>query len=664
MRPLRWIAVAGGALVALLLVAALVAHALIDTDAIRRHAESEVARMTGRQMSVRALSVDLWPRLSLVAQDVALANPPGASRPNLVVARSVRGAVSIFPLLRSRTIVVESLEVDGLDLALETAKDGRGNWTFTSPGTASTSATPSQGGAMLLRLAGTVALVDGKASWRAAGGDATTMAIPRFEVSPATEGRYAWKGAVDADGVRWSIDATTGDPVVFARNRVPFEVDARIAGGGVALSAKGRVEQRDSGVGVVADAAVAWSRDSQWLRHRAPRLAADEGRVSGRVEAREKQVTFDGIAGSVANSKFDGTLTVDLRGKVPKLEGRLHADLVDLAREVPSSAPQTGTPAPPTGGEPPVSRLAKLDADVDFVIDRLALPGGFEATALRGRVVVDRGKLAADPVDLAFGGGTITARVHADAASGRGRIVADGRGIELARAAPKLEAGKLVNGGATAFAIDLQGPARDASGFVAGSSGTIRAEMGPMRVRGIALDAGGDAVTRIFDAVNPFRRVDPSTDVQCAVVRLAVQGGVAHADRTIAVETSRLTVSASGTIDLRDQTLDLLVRPRARKIASLPTAEIADVIRVTGPIRKPSYRLDTLGAAKAAATIGGAVASGGWSLLASPLLNAGDDKSPCATARAGGKVQSASPASPNAPAVDPLTPILRGLFKR
>ena len=67
MRPLRWIAVAGGALVALLLVAALVAHALIDTDAIRRHAESEVARMTGRQMSVRALSVDLWPRLSLVA---------------------------------------------------------------------------------------------------------------------------------------------------------------------------------------------------------------------------------------------------------------------------------------------------------------------------------------------------------------------------------------------------------------------------------------------------------------------------------------------------------------------------------------------------------------------------------------------------------------------
>src|SRR5690606_15337153 len=148
-----------------------------------------------------------------------------------------------------------------------------------------------------------------------------------------------------------------------------------------------------------------------------------------------------------------------------------------------------------------------------------------------------------------------------------------------------------------------------------------------MRLRGIALDAGGSAMTRIFDAVNPFRRVDPSTDIQCAVVRLSVREGVAHADRTIAAETSRLTASASGTIDLARQTLDLVVRPRARKISGVPAVELADVIRVTGPIAKPSFRLDTLGAAKAAATVGGALATGGWSLLASPLLNATEDKS-------------------------------------
>lgn len=665
MRPLRWIAVAGGAIVALFVAVALVAYALIDTNAIRRYAEAEVGRLTGRTMSVRALSVDLWPQLALVAKDVTLGNPSGASRPDLLRAKSVKGAIGILPLLRSRAIVLESLEVDGLDLALETGADGRGNWTF-SPAGAETAAVAAPGpgsGSAPLRLAGKIAIIDGRASFRRSGGDTTTVVIPRFEVSPATEGRYGWNGTVEADGVLWSVAATSGDPAVFARERMPLDVDGRITGGGMTLTARGRVEQRDSGIGVVADAAVAWSRDSQWLVRRASRLAADDGRISARIDAREKQVSLDGIAGSVAGSKFDGNLDLDLRGKVPKLAGRLHADLVDLSRTPPQAASPAATPSPPAAGEAPVSQLRRLDADVDFVVDRLALANGFEATALRGRVVIDRGKLAADPIDLAFGGGTITARVHADAASGRGRIVVDGRGIELARAAPKLEAGKLVSGGATTFAVDLQGPAKDAASFVAGSNGTIRAEMGPMRVRGIALDAGGDAMTRILDAVNPFRRADSSTDVQCAVARLVVRDGVAHADRTIAAETSRITVSASGTIDLRNETLDLLVRPHARKIASATANQLADVIRVTGPIRKPSFRLDTLGAAKAAATIGGAVATGGWSLLAAPLLNASEDKSPCATARAGGKGEAApQPSSPNAS--DPLTPILRGLFRR
>lgn len=668
MRPLRWIAIAGGALVALVVVAALVAYATIDVQAIRRYAEAEVGRLTGREVTARDLTVALWPRLAIVAQDVAISNPPGASRPAFASARSVRGVVALFPLLRSRAIVVEGLEIEGLDVALETSADGRGNWLLTPAGGAAAppAATDSRGGSAPLRLGGTVALVDAKLSWRPAGGAVVPVAVPRLELSPATEGRYAWKGSVDFDGVRWTIDATTGDPVVFARERVPLDVDARVAGGGVTLTAKGRVERRDTGTGFVADVALAWTRGSEWLARRAPRIAEDEGRLSTRIDAREKRVTFDGLAGAVAGSRFDGSLGVDLQGKVPKLAGRLHADLVDLARG------GRTTPEPATAGAPPaaadaapVSRLEKLDADVDFVIDRLKLPGAFEATALRGRIRVDGGKLAADPVDLDFGGGKITARINADAASGRGRVVVDGRGIEIARAAPALEAGKYLSGGATTISVDLQGPARSAAGFVAGSSGRIGADVGPMRVRGVALDAGGAAVTRIFDAMNPFRRVDSSTDVQCAVVRLSVRDGVAHADRTIAVETSRLTASASGTIDLAHETLDLLVRPRARKIAAMPTVELADVIRVTGPIRSPSFRLDTLGAAKAAATIGGAVASGGWSLLASPLLSAGDDKSPCATARAGGKSSGGTQAAPapSLPAGDPLAP-LRGLFKR
>ncbi len=667
MRPLRWIAIAAGALVALVVAAALVAYATIDMDAIRRYAEAEVGRLTGRQMTARTLSVAVWPRLAVVAEEVSLSNPPGASRPELVRAREVKGAVALLPLLRSREIVVESLELDGVDVALETLADGSGNWVFTPKGdrpAPTPSAEEAKRPGAPFRLSGAIAVVDAKVSWRPRGADATNIAIPRLDIAPGIEGRYTWKGTVDADGVRWTIDASTGDPVVFARDRMPLDLDVRVAGGGVTLTAKGRIEDRGSGPVFAADSSVGWTAGSEWLARRLPGLAAREGRVAARIDAGERKVALDGLAGDVAGSRFDGTLEFDARAKVPKLSGRLHADLVDVPKlrdSAPSSS--SGAPAQATGDASPLSPLSKLDADVDFVIDRLVLPSAFEATALRGRIVISAGKLDAHPIGLDFGGGKVTGRVEANASTGRARLVVDGRGIELARAAPGLEVGKNLSGGATTFAVDLQGPARSTAAFLGGAGGRIAAETGPMRVRGVALDAGGSAMTRIFDAVNPFRRVDPSTDIQCAVVRLAVDKGIAHADRTIAVETSRLTASASGTIDLARATLDLLVRPRARKIAAMPSVELADVIRVTGPIDRPSFKLDTLGAAKAAATLGGAVATGGWSLLASPLLQAGEDKSPCATARAGGKSQPAN-AQPSASSGDPLAPLLRGLFGR
>ena len=89
-------------------------------------------------------------------------------------------------------------------------------------------------------------------------------------------------------------------------------------------------------------------------------------------------------------------------------------------------------------------------------------------------------------------------------------------------------------------------------------------------------------------------------------------------------------------------------------------------MRVSGPIASPGVSLDTMGAAKTALAIGGVVASGGWGMLATPLLSAGDDPSPCATARAGGKLaatpQARSPAQQQKP--EDAVRSLRDLFKR
>ncbi|MFO1307171.1 MAG: AsmA family protein [Burkholderiales bacterium] len=669
MRPLRWIAVAAAAVVALAVLGAVVAYATIDTQAIARYAADEVSRVTGRRVEARGpVSVAFWPRLAVVARDVSIGNPPGASRPEFARARLVRGAVATWPLLVSRRVVADGFEIEGLDVALETLPQGRGNWQFGEGAAPAAAAGQAPPGGVPLALTGAVRLVDAKVSWRPpGGGEAAVVAIPRFELAPDGHGHFEWRGTFEHDGTRWTLAATTGDPAAALRSRVPFEIDASLAGAGASLTAKGRAEQRDTGPAAVLDVALEWEAGSTLVASASPALAAGKGRLAARVDARDGRYALGGIAGATAGTKVDGNLEIDTTGRVPRIAGRLHADAVDLARLAATPSPSARAEARPAPGAetPPLAALARFDADLDFVVDRLRVREGVDATNARGRVVVAGGKLAAEPVDADVAGGKLSGSVRADAATGRGRVVAEGHGIEAARLLGKLDPGRNASGGMATFAVDLQGPAQSSQRFLAGASGSIRADVGPLRLKGTALDAGGEALTRVFDALNPFRRVDQATDVQCIVARLAVRDGMAHAERTLALETSRLTAQASGTIDLGRQTLDLVVRPRSRKIAGLPAVDLAEVVRVTGPIASPSVKLDTMGAAKTALTIGGVVASGGWGALATPLLSAGDDPNPCATARAGGKQAPAQEraAEPKSRQED-VVRSLRDLFKR
>src|SRR4030095_6168225 len=94
---------------------------------------------------------------------------------------------------------------------------------------------------------------------------------------------------------------------------------------------------------------------------------------------------------------------------------------------------------------------------------------------------------------------------------------------------------------------------------------------------------------RLNEAINPFRTRDPSTELVCAVVRFPIANGTARVDRSIAMETDKLGVSASGTLDFRNETLDFQFNPKVRKGISIDIAglNLADLVRVTGPFASP-----------------------------------------------------------------------------
>ena len=109
---------------------------LVDARAVVDVATRAVESATGRSLTIKGpVSVKLWPRLSVVAEDVAFGNAPWATDPEMATAQRVALSLDWGPLLH-QAISINQAELDGLVLNLQpgaqaSAKNGVvGNWTL------------------------------------------------------------------------------------------------------------------------------------------------------------------------------------------------------------------------------------------------------------------------------------------------------------------------------------------------------------------------------------------------------------------------------------------------------------------------------------------------------------------------------------------------------
>jgi hypothetical protein len=154
---------------------------------------------------------------------------------------------------------------------------------------------------------------------------------------------------------------------------------------------------------------------------------------------------------------------------------------------------------------------------------------------------------------------------------------------------------------------------------MSGISGRAQAVVGRATLVNTKLDPAV-ALDRLAEAINPFRKVNPSTELQCAVIRLPLAAGVAQVDRSIGFETKELEASFSGTLDFRNETLDLSIRPRVRQGIPIEILQIAELVRFRGPFASPVVTVDAVASATAIARIGAAIGTGGLSVLGETIF--------------------------------------------
>ncbi len=129
--------------------------------------------------------------------------------------------------------------------------------------------------------------------------------------------------------------------------------------------------------------------------------------------------------------------------------------------------------------------------------------------------------------------------------------------------------------------IELTGPGATQRSFLAQAEGHITVTGGSGRIASHAYGLWSSDL--VMTMLSRGWRREPMMEINCIAGEVDVEGGVARTDRLL-VDTSRLTIAASGTLDLDTEVLDLLLSPRPKQAQLLSAAT---PVRVTGTLAKP-----------------------------------------------------------------------------
>lgn len=624
---------AAAGLVALLLIGVAIAVATVDPNRFVAPLAARVKAETGRTLKVQGpveIKVSLEPKV--VLPGVAFENAPWSKTRDMLSVKRIEAQIALLPLLSRRFEVIRFTLQEPV-ITLETDAGGRGNWEFAAaaaPGAAS--ASPS--------------------------GTATTIGIGNFEIR---QGTLTYRNGTTGKSTVASIERMT----MHARDMsAPVAVDFRGTIGDVPVALSG-----------------ALGPPSQWLAQRWPYPLALEGEIDGdavkvttKMAKSGSTTTFDDLAIEYGPIVAKGRVRSMTEGSKTRYSIALDIPVLSLA-ELPGAkrpARQPGAAAAPDAGRAPngargapagtasgqaapatsasdrwivpdtplpLGALAAIEGEGSFTIGEVRLRDGQRINA-----VTTKFASADTKVDLQFGagvflGGSMRGNLQVDARRTDAPAVqlqVDARELDLPKLAALAGVTREIRGGKVRASIDVNGRGATPHAIASTMSGTILVVSGPATLaRATAQEQS--AISQIAGALDPFRTVDAATELRCAVFRLPLANGVARVDRSIAIETGKIAGSASGTLDFRDETLDLSVRPQIREGIKVDISQFASLVRIRGRFDKPSVAIDAAQSAQMIAKLGLLGAQGGGlEALGRALIAPADEAAaPCAVALSG-----------------------------
>lgn len=585
--------------------------------------ERRITAQSGRTFTLDDLRIRLGFPLRIRMRGVHFDNPGWAAEPQMLLIEQADFTLAVGPLLIGK-LVFPDVRLTKPRVALERGADGRTNWTLEQQ--------QDDGGE--LPVIGRLAVDEGRLTFH----DPKLKTALQFEAQTLAEDQAGLKLRATGTFKDLKVDAdATGDSILsLADTDTPYTLNVRFQIGATQGTAVGSV------TGLVALAAVDLRVDVRGdsMAESFPLLAISlpptpPYRLKGRLVRDGEVWRFHDFTGTVGDSDLSGDADISYRNGRPRLEATLVSKLLDLndLGGLIGAPPGTGKGETASAGqkreaqaaaakptllpdkELKLARLRDMDADIRF-----------KGKSFRGRYTplddvemharLQDGVLTAKPLNFGLASGDVVSTLTIDA---RQKLLnAEGdfqfKRINLGQLFPKSEMAKRSTGLVGGRAV-LKGEGNSFADLLASSDGTFGLAMGGGRVSNMLLEVVG------LDAAEVVRFLfagDKTVQLNCAVADFSVQDGIMQT-RSVVVDTSDTNINVDGTINLRDETLDLTLHPLPKDYSPL---SLRSPLHVKGNFKNPTVRPDKDLALKGGiAAILGAIAGPLAALL--PLLESG-----------------------------------------
>ncbi|MCD7100057.1 AsmA family protein [Stenotrophomonas sp. MMGLT7] len=593
-RPRTWMIV-----LAVIAIVVIVFVALFDWNWFKGPVERAVQAKTGRELRIDGdLDVDLGRVSTIRADKVAFANADWGSRPQMAAAERIEIDLAVFPLLRGQVRIPE-IRLFQPDVLLETGGSGdQGNWVFDNGGGGGTLPVLQrllirQGRMQFIDKAGRT---DIDVSVNSADSRTDSDAAPPITV----DGSGRWKGNP------FTLKGSTASPMELSQSEHPFRIDLRGSAGGTRAHVRGTLTNPFQFR--VFDLQMALAGQDMADLYPLIGIAIPSTppyQFDGRLRRENTLWHYDKFSGRAGDSDLSGNVSVETAGKRPLLRAELVSrklDFDDLAGFVgaPPSTDANETANAEQKAEAArlaasakilpqhpydLSRLRSMDADVRWKAQRIDAPK-LPLDNMDAHLKLDDGLLVLDPLDFGVAGGNIRSVIHMDA---RKQVIATRaqiavRRMQLGQLFPDAELAKQASGGIGGD-IAISGNGNSIAAMLGSANGDIGLGIGRGHVGNLIMELAG---LDIAESLKYLVTGDRQIPLRCAFGDFAVKDGV-MTTRALAFDTTDTLIVGEGQVSLKDETLDLLLKPRPKDRSILA---LRSPLRIGGTFKDPSFRPD------------------------------------------------------------------------